>query len=485
MSQRFFTYRSLAEIKADVERLGLDISFDTEIEYAGHPVKVGWQTAGNSLGIHPMEGCDGTLDGKPDELTFRRWERFGRGGAKLIWGEATALVPEGRMNTRQLLINEKNAQSFAALLKRTRQVHREEFGRDDDLIAGLQLTHSGRYSYQKPLIAYHNPLVDQVTYLDKKKGIRISPNYPAVSDDYIEKLEDKFIAAARIAYRIGFDFVDIKQCHTYFLNELLGATTREGKYGGSFENRTRFVRNVIRKIRSELGPDYLIASRINVFDGIPFYLDPLTREGRPYSYPVPYTYGGFGIDVNDPLKEDLTEPKLLVKMLIAEGVQLVNVSMGSPYYNMHYGRPFERAPIDGYESPEHPLIGVDRHFRLTAEIQRSFPDLVVVGTGYSWLREFLLPAGEANLRRKRVTIVAVGRGGIAYPDYARDALRKHTLDRTKVCLGVSYCTALMRAKENELGQYPTGCVPRDPFFAPIYKETLEKQKMKAETAKEV
>lgn len=476
--KRFFTYRSLEEIKADVQRLGLDISFETDIEFVGRSVRIGRLTAGNSLGIHPMEGCDGTLDGKPGELTFRRWERFGRGGAKLIWGEATAVVPEGRMNTRQLLINRENEKTFARLLERTREVHREEFGRDDDLVIGLQLTHSGRYSFQKPIIAYHNPLVDKVSYLNKEAGVLLPSDYPVVSDDYLEELEDSFVAAAKIAYGVGFDFVDIKQCHTYLLCELLGATSREGRYGGGFENRTRFVRNVIRKIRGEVGRDVLIASRINVFDGIPFYSDPVTREGKPYPHSIPYTYGGFGIDIQNPLQPDLAEPKKLVRMLVEEGVQLVNVSMGSPYYNMHYGRPFERAPIDGYEPPEHPLIGVDRHFRLSAEIQREFPDLAVVGTGYSYLREFLLQAAESNLRRKRVTIVAAGRGAIAYPDYARDALTKGALDRNKVCITVSYCTALMRAKDNELGQYPTGCVPRDDFFAPIYKEMLEKRKVR-------
>jgi NADPH2 dehydrogenase len=485
MSHHFFTYRSLEEIKADVERFGLDISFEEGTESVSRPVQIGPLRAGNSLGIHPMEGCDGTLDGRPDELTFRRWERFGRGGAKLIWGEATAVVPEGRMNPRQLLLSVSNRDSFARLLERTRQVHREEYGKDDDLLVGLQLTHSGRYSFQGPILAYHNPLVDRITYLNKKSGTLIPSDYPVASDEYLERLEDRFASAAKLAFDIGFDFVDMKQCHTYLLSELLGATTRQGKYGGSFENRTRFARNVIRKIRDTVGPKPLLASRINVFDGVPFYLDPESKEGKPYPFPIPYRFGGFGIDIHNPLREDLREPKLLVRMLVDEGVQLVNITMGSPYYNMHYGRPFERAPIDGYESPEHPLFGVDRHFRFTEEIQKAFPDLAVVGTGYSWLREYMLPAAESNLRRKRVTIVAVGRGGIAYPDYARDALTKGSLERTKVCLAVSYCTALMRAKDNELGQYPTGCVPRDPFFAPIYKETLSKQKVKAVEAKVV
>src|SRR5574341_959738 len=144
---------------------------------------------------------------------------------------------------------------------------------------------------------------------------------------------------------------------------------------------------------------------------------------------------------------------------------MVNVSMGSPYYNPHIGRPFERAPVDGYAPPEHPLAGVERHFRLTAEVQRAFPDLPVVGTGYSWLRHYALHAGAANVAAGGVSIVGLGRGALAYPDFAVDALDGGGMQRDKSCIGVSYCTALMRAKHNELGQYATGCVPRDRLYA--------------------
>lgn len=482
MAERYFEYKTLEGLREGARKLGADVQFEDTLEAVFRPVKVGNRTIGNSMGIHPMEGCDGTLDGKPDELTVRRWRRFGEGGAKLIWGEATAVVPEGLANPRQLLINEENLASLANLVKVARTAHRQKFGSTDDLLVGLQLTHSGRYSYRRPLIAYRHPQADQATWLDKAKGIRIPPDYPVLSDDDLERLEDAYVAAARRAFAAGFDFIDLKQCHTYLLNELLGARTRPGKYGGDFEGRTRFIRNTLGKIRAELGNDVLIASRMNAFDGVPFAKDPASGMGVPIPYETPYRCS-FGVNADDPLTEDLTEPIALIRLMRTFGVCMINVSMGSPYYNMHYGRPFERSPDDGYISPEHPLIGVARHFRITGAIQEAFPDLAVVGTGYSWLRQFLLHAAEWNIRHKRVSIVATGRGAIAYPDYATDAQETGALKHSNVCLAISYCTNLMRAKNNELGQYPAGCVPRDEIYTAVYKELLESRKQPKAKAK--
>ncbi len=477
MPEKYFTYKKLDDIRNDAKARHLDVTFEDALDAIRKSIRIGDRTIGNSLGIHPMEGCDGTLDGKPGELTVRRWMNFGTGGAKMIWGEATAIVPEGLANPRQLLINESNLPDLAAMAAATRKGHRTQFGRDDDLLIGLQLTHSGRYSYRKPIIAYHHPQVDSSTFLDKQKQTSIPSDYPVVTDDYLERLEDFYEQAAVLAHRAGFDFIDIKQCHTYLLGELLGARQREGKYGGSFENRTRFIRNVLGKITARLGSSIILASRMNAFDGVPFRKNPVTGLGEPLPFSTPYEYS-FGVDRMNPLCEDLTEPIKLVRLMCEQGVKMVNVSLGSPYYNMHIGRPFEVTPIDGYIPPEHPLVGVDRHFRITGAIQEAFPSLVVVGTGYSWLQKYLINAAESNLRRKRVTIVAAGRGAIAYPEYVRDALTNGELKSNRVCLAISYCTNLMRAKDNPMGQYPAGCVPRDDAYAPIYKEMLAKKKGK-------
>src|SRR5262249_48619953 len=145
MLRRYFRYQSLEELEREIQSLHLQISLEHDPEkvkaYLGKPVKIGTHTAGNSMAIHPMQGCDGTPAGHPDELVFRRYKRFGRGGAKLLWFEATAVVPEGRANPRQLMINDSTAKSFEALLKQTRDAHKEVFGTTNDLIEVLQLTH--------------------------------------------------------------------------------------------------------------------------------------------------------------------------------------------------------------------------------------------------------------------------------------------------------------------------------------------------------
>ena len=212
-----------------------------------------WVTGSSATGwpIQPMEGCDAELDGSPGELTFRRFRRFGDGGAKLIWGEACAVVAEGRANPRQLLINDANAPGLERLLTETRAAHLEANGRVDDLVVGLQLTHSGRYSFNRPILAQHDPLLDPRTILDKATGATAGPDSPLITDAELDRLQDHYVTAATLAHQVGFDFVDIKQCHRYLLNELLAARTRPGKFGGSFDNRTRFIREVVGRICDE------------------------------------------------------------------------------------------------------------------------------------------------------------------------------------------------------------------------------------------
>jgi 2,4-dienoyl-CoA reductase-like NADH-dependent reductase (Old Yellow Enzyme family) len=419
-----------------------------------------------------MEGCDGTLDGRPGELTLRRYRRFGAGGAKLIWGEATAVVEEGRANSRQLLLNDQTAPDLARLLDDCRQAHREAFGSDDDLVIGLQLTHSGRYSFRRPMIAFHDPLLDPRTPVDKATGRTIDADYPLLDDDYLKRLVGAFVAAARLAHRIGFQFVDIKQCHRYLLNELLAAKTRPGPYGGSLENRTRLARDIITGIRTEV-PGLVIATRLGVYDGIPYGKQPNSDEGEPCPWQPP-VQSAWGSCEDDPLQPDLTEPLAWTDAMCHLGVALVNVSMGSPYATPHVTRPFEYPPPDGYEPPEHPLLGVDRHFRLTAQVQQAFPQLPVVGSGYSYLQEFLFHAGAANVRDGWATFVGVGRAALPQPDFVRQLQEHGRLDRRRVCRTFSYCTALMRSKHNDLGQFATGCPPFDKeVYGPIWNEAKE------------
>jgi 2,4-dienoyl-CoA reductase-like NADH-dependent reductase (Old Yellow Enzyme family) len=465
---RHFTYKSLDELRQSCSSVGTShVGFEEDPEkiksILARKVAVGTFTVGNSMAIHPMEGCDGTLDGRPGELTWRRYERFGRGGAKLIWFEATAVVPEARANPRQLWITKDNVGDFGRLLEMTRRVHREVSGTADDLLEPLQLTHSGRYSVPRRIIAYHNPYIDQTT--------KTSEDYAPITDDELERLEDDYVAAARLAVEAGFRAVDIKATHGYLLNELLGARTREGRYGGSLENRTRLIRNVLGKLRAEFGDRLILCLRLGCFDGVPYGATPT----------LPYPHG-FGVNADDPSRENLDEVKQAIGWFRDSGLRLLNVSLGCPYYNPHIGRPFETPDEGNYEQPEHPLLGVDRHFRIAGELQRAFPDLPMVGTGYSWLQIYCLNAAAHNLAAGNIRFFGLGRGSLAFPDFARAALEHGWLEERRVCKTLTYCTYLMRQKNHPLGQVPTGCPPFDKeAYGPIIKEVRAAKRAAAPT----
>ena len=340
----------LREIK-DLELLGaqcaVKIDAQEDVSILTEPVKAGKLNIPNSLAVHPMEGCDGDSQGRPGELAFRRYKRFASGGAGLIWFEATAVVQEGRANPRQLWINESNKDSFAELVKTARQAAVERMGKDHNPVLVLQLTHSGRYGKPKgasyPMIAQRNP------YLDAPG---ISDDSAIVSDDYLDRLQYSFVEAAKLAFEVGFDAVDIKSCHGYLINELLASYNRQGKYGGSFENRTRFLLEVVDKIHN-LSEEAVVTARLGVYDGIQY----------------PY---GWGVDKSDYSKSDLTEPKKLVELLRQRGINLINITLANPYYNPHISRPFNKQSDNENEGQENPLIGVNRFINLTGEIQKSF-----------------------------------------------------------------------------------------------------------------
>lgn len=467
---RYFKYKSPADVVAEARALGHEMALSDDFAPLFRPAMVGGRKVGNRLVIQPMEGCDGTLDGRPDELTFRRYVRFGGGGSKLLWGEATAICDEGRMNTRQLLLAEHTLADLDKMLRDCRAAHREVCGDDSDLLVGLQLTHSGRYCVKKPLLATHDPVLDPLT-VDKSCGRRVDASYPLLSDDDLKRIEDQFVVAAKRAQKLGFDFVDIKQCHRYLLSELLAAKNRPGPYGGSLENRTRLVRNAVAGIRSEC-PGLIIATRMNCYDGIPYHGvgEGENFIGQPCPHELPLT-SAFGTDLANHLNEDLTEPLQVVRWLAEWGVSLINITNGNPYANAHVVRPAEYPPVDGYYPPEHPLLGVLRHFRIARQVQQAVPQIPVIGSGYSWLQEFSAHAAAANIAAGDVTFAGFGRATLSHPDFVRVLETEGRFNRKQVCRTFSYCTGLMRAKHHPTGQYPTGCPPFDKeVYGPIWKE---------------
>ena len=490
---RFFKYKSAEDLQHEARQFGRELTFTEDFSALFQPISIGHLAVGNRFCIQPMEGCDGTADGAPDELTYRRYRRFGAGGANLIWGEATAIDEAARMNPRQLWLHEGTALALEKMLETCRAAHRDATGGGTGLAVGLQLTHSGRFSYRRPQLAVHDALLDPLT-LDKSTGRHVDASYPVLTDDDLRRIEDQYLTAARLAAKIGCDFIDIKQCHRYLLSELLAAKNRPGPYGGSLENRTRLVRNVIERIRNEL-PGLTIVSRMNVYDGIPYVrrdrlagltvtkpvsqllqdhlladaeLSPSTGIPIPHQCPVETS---FGVSLEDHLQMDLSEPLQVATWLRDWGVAAINVSMGNPYANPHVVRPAEFPPVDGYDAPEHPLKGVLRHFQATSEIQNALPGFPIIGSGYSWLQDFSMHFGAGNVRDGHASLVGVGRASLSHPDFVQQIQQHGTLNRKLICRTFSYCTNLMRSKNHPLGQYPTGCPPFDKeVYGPLWKE---------------
>ena len=451
-----------------LRRLALEIPCDREVLSGGgsplaEPIRRGDISIGNRFAIHPMEGWDGTRDGRPSENTIRRWRNFGRSGAKLIWGgEAVAVRHDGRANPNQLLIDDHTRDDLARLREVLIDEHRQAMGSTDGLLIGLQLTHSGRYSCpnepgkREPRIVCRHPIVD------RRQGL--SPDYPILSDGDISELIETFHHAARIAAEIGFDFVDIKHCHGYLGHELLSAHTREGAYGGPFENRTRFLREVVEGIRSG-APQLAIGVRLSAFDTVPFRPDPeLSKPGKPgpgvpepYRSLLPYWWG-FGLNPEDPLEMDLSEPIRFLGMLRELGIRVVNLSAGSPYTNPHVQRPALYPPSDGYQPPEDPLVGVARQMHAVRALKQQFPDLLIVGTAYTYLQDFLPHVAQAAVREGWVDCVGLGRMVLAYPQLPLDVLEGRAFQTKHVCRTFSDCTT---APRNGL---VSGCYPLDPNY---------------------
>jgi NADPH2 dehydrogenase len=451
-----------------VKSLGITIPCDSEIVGgAESPLLSSIERAGicigNRIAVQPMEGWDGTADGRPSELTIRRWRRFGQSGAKLIWGgEAVAVCHDGRANPNQLLMAHHTREGLIRLRKALIEEHRRTTGSENGLFIGLQLTHSGRFcrpnahDRPEPRILYHHPILDQ------KLGL--SKDYPVLTDGEISGIIEQFHRAAATAGQLGFDFVDIKHCHGYLGHEFLSAHTREGKYGGGFENRTRFLREVVQGIRMA-APALHIAVRLSAFDTVPFLPNPKqSANGKPgpgipepHDKWIPYRWG-FGVNPSDPTQIDLTETIQFLALLGKLEIRLVNLTAGSPYYNPHIQRPALYPPSDGYQPPEDPLLGVARQMNVTRQLKQLLPDLIFVGSAYSYLQDFLPYVAQGVLKEGWADAVGLGRMVLTYPEILWDAAQGLAVQHKRICRTFSDCTTAPRKG------LPSGCYPLDKYY---------------------
>ena len=455
---RVAALRTADALAAHLAGEGITLPFDRELDAAdrsplAQPFVMDGVRVGNRFCVLPMEGWDGTRDGEPSELTIRRWENFGKSGAKLIWGgEAVAVRHDGRANPNQLLITKRTLPAIARLRERLIASHVDRFGAgaDADLYIGLQLTHSGRFAKPnlherpEPLAAVANPVLDK----------RFQQPVPILSDDDISRLIDEFIGAAQLACEAGYQFVDVKHCHGYLGHELLGAHQRAGRFGGSLENRTRFMREIIDGIRAAV-PGLRMVVRLSAFDLVP-HRKGADGAGVPAIDASEYR-SAFGLFDGD-LDAALAEAKQLLQLLEDRDVRWVCVTAGSPYYCPHTQRPALFPPSDGYDPPEDPLHGVARLLDATARLKQAFPRMAIVGTGYSYLQEWLPNVAQRQVREGRTDFVGLGRMMLSYPDLAADVLSGAPLRRKSICRTFSDCTTGPR-----LGLV-SGCFPLDPFY---------------------
>lgn len=415
--------------------LNTKLPYSEDLSVLRDQVKIGSKVFPNRLACQAMEGCDSTPDGRPDELTKRRYDRLARGGAGLIWYEATAVVMEGRANPRQLYIDENTVDDFKYQLESIKETCLKENGYEPVVV--MQITHSGRYSKPEgkpaPLIAYNNPIFEKDNPISSDR---------IVTDEYLDSIVEKLVNGARLAEKAGFDGADIKCCHRYLNSELLSAYNREGRYGGSLENRSRFLRESVRGAIETCSSDFLVSTRMNVYDG--------------FAYPY-----GFGVATDGSLDFDPTEPAWVIRELYKMGVRILNVTMGNPYFNPHVNRPFA---MGGYEAQEHPLEGVARVLEGTARLKESIPEMDIICSAISYLGVAAPHVVAAYIKDNKFDFAGFGRTIFAYPDFAKDILNNGGLNKDKCCICCSKCTEIMRA-----GSTP-GCVIRDKdVYLPLYK----------------
>jgi len=471
---RIPSLKTVDDFRKHCATLGIELPCEDAIEAgAGSPLAqavpnttINGKRIGNRIAIHPMEGWDGTTTGGLSEEMRRRWQRFGESGAKLICGaEAMAVRPDGRANPNQIIIIEQNKAGLAELMGILKRAHAERYGTTDDLVIGFQLTHSGRFckpngkTTYEPRVAFRHPILDP--------KFKVTSDAQVFTDDEIEQLIQDYIKAAQIAWDVGADFVDLKHCHGYLLHEFLGAHTRPGKFGGSFENRTRILREIIAGIRAS-GNKIEFGVRLSCFDKVPHKPDPaLSVPGKlgpgipeDFSQCLPYRYG-FGVNQNDPTQIDLTETFHFVELCAQLGMKILNTTAGSPYYTPHLQRPAAYPPSDGYQPAYDPLIDLERQVQTVRKLKTQSSkakEMVIVGSGLSYLQEFLPHVSQYLLRHGWADMVGIGRAVLSYPNMLADAAMKGEIEKKFICRTFSDCTT---APRNGL---ISGCYPLDKYY---------------------
>ncbi|MBY9015646.1 MAG: flavin oxidoreductase/NADH oxidase [Candidatus Lokiarchaeota archaeon] len=443
-----FKYKTLKELKTELNRVMIPLPINASTENLKKRIQSKHFIIPNRISIQPMEGFDAKPNGTPSELTFRRYNRYSKGGAGLIWFEATAISEDCRSNDHQLILSEENVKDFkqlTSLIRAQSDSTLESLDFKGECCLILQLNHSGRYTKKNgkkfPIRAYHNDELDNAISVKREDGV-------IISDEELKKIEEVWVEKAILAKEAGFDGVDIKACHGYLISELLSAHNRkDSEYGGTnYKNRSKLLLDIMTKLQNNFrkDSDFLITSRLGVYDGNP--------------YPT-----GFGVKSIEnekfPASVDLGEPIDLINNLYDLNVKLLNISAGNPHYKPYITRPYD-VPVKGGKFPkEHPLFSVYRIIYLTSVIKSLVPqDMIIVGSGYSYFRQFAGNLASGVIQNNMVDICGFGRMSFANPGFAKQIFLKNRIEKNKTCITCSKCSQFMREGKS------TGCAVRDPEY---------------------
>ena len=419
------------EVFADTLRqYGMDLPVQGDLSALRAPLTAGGKTVPNRICIQPLEGFDSGDDGAPTALVRRRYGRFAESGAGLVWFESASVAGDGKSNPHQMMLSPGKIPEFSALLEEMDRICLEKHGFRQYKV--LQLTHSGRMSRgadwaPRPVAARRNG--------------RDPEDFAPASDERICRLIDEMIAHAVMARDAGFDAVDIKACHGYFLSELLSAYERQGPFGGSFENRTKALLRILDGIRERTGDTLALTVRLNAYD----------------SAPPPY---GWGLrEENGVLVPDLTETVRLCECLRDRGVELIDISASQPRQSL-FGGPFHEAV--------RPFAAAFDLLMAVKELKSRVPGVRFVCTGLSQFRQFGPAVGAGGIRDGWFDFAGFGRQALACPEFAAAALSGQMPDPDKCCVLCGSCFRLMNP-----GFTAAGCVVRDPDpYAALYREKV-------------
>ncbi len=445
----FSAFKTNADFSAAMAADGLDFPISDDVSILMEPLTLAnGHVIPNRMVIQPLEGFDGTKEGNPSDLIFRRYKRYAEGGAGLIWYESITVADDGRCNPLQMIIKKETVPEIKRLVEESDAAAVAKYGRRPYNV--LQLTHSGRRSTNAewkstPLAVVPNPYIDHHNSIDGQSG-----EITFATDEKIEEIIEGFIHGAELAVECGFDSVDVKICHEYILRELLAAYNRSGKYGGSFENRTRAVFDIVHGIKERCGNKIDICVRLNAYDCIPW----------------PH---GWGMkQVEGVMEPDPAEVIKLCNMLVAEGVDLINLSTMLPRY-----QPTGRGYLAELEEDAviEPYKGVYALLDMTHKIKEAVPGGTFVCTGLTWFENFGGAVAAGGIKEGWFDLAGFGRQAFAYPDFAEDIMMTGSMVRSKCCITCDKCYELIQK-----GHVQSGCVIRDQeIYLPLYRKNVMKQ----------